>query len=135
MEQLFQKIQLAERTVREGLVIEAPDEDTEYFVAAFVIVAPEGPRVRGMLIEAFWLDSTGDPTPSYQMTMNITFVADRPVKIEVPDLSPSASPSQPTPTPSPTPSPTAGPSPSPVAIGAPGQGRRLGRRPARGACG
>jgi glyoxylase-like metal-dependent hydrolase (beta-lactamase superfamily II) len=35
MERLFEKMQLAERAVREGLVIEAPDEDTEYFIAAF----------------------------------------------------------------------------------------------------
>jgi glyoxylase-like metal-dependent hydrolase (beta-lactamase superfamily II) len=35
MEGLFEKAQLAERAVREGLVIEAPDEDTEYFLQAF----------------------------------------------------------------------------------------------------
>jgi hypothetical protein len=29
-------MQLAERSVRDGLVIEAPDEDTEYFIAAFM---------------------------------------------------------------------------------------------------
>ena len=35
IERLFEKMQLAERSVRDGLVIEAPDEDTEYFIAAF----------------------------------------------------------------------------------------------------
>lgn len=35
MERLFETMQLAERAVREGLMIEAPDEDTEYFIAAF----------------------------------------------------------------------------------------------------
>ncbi len=35
IECLFAKVQLAERAVRESLVIEAPDEDTEYFVEAF----------------------------------------------------------------------------------------------------
>jgi glyoxylase-like metal-dependent hydrolase (beta-lactamase superfamily II) len=35
MEDLFDKMQLAERAAREGLVIEAPDEDTEYFTEAF----------------------------------------------------------------------------------------------------
>lgn len=35
MEELFEKIQLAERAAREGLVIEMPDEDTEYFTEAF----------------------------------------------------------------------------------------------------
>ena len=35
MERLFEKMQLADHAVREGLVIEAPDEDTEYFTAAF----------------------------------------------------------------------------------------------------
>jgi hypothetical protein len=35
MEDLFEKIQLAERAAREGLVIEAPDEDAEYFTEAF----------------------------------------------------------------------------------------------------
>jgi glyoxylase-like metal-dependent hydrolase (beta-lactamase superfamily II) len=35
MESLFEKMQLAERAAREGLVIEAPDEDTEYFIEAF----------------------------------------------------------------------------------------------------
>jgi hypothetical protein len=35
MEELFEKIQLAERAAREGLVIETPDEDTKYFTEAF----------------------------------------------------------------------------------------------------
>jgi len=35
MESLFDKMQLAERAVRDGLAIEAPDEDTEYFLRAF----------------------------------------------------------------------------------------------------
>ena len=35
IEELFEKIQLAERAVRQELVIESPDEDTEYFIAAF----------------------------------------------------------------------------------------------------
>ena len=35
IERLFEKMQLAERAVREGLVVEAPDEDTEYFIEAF----------------------------------------------------------------------------------------------------
>jgi glyoxylase-like metal-dependent hydrolase (beta-lactamase superfamily II) len=35
MEELFEKIQLSERAAREGLVIETPDEDTEYFTEAF----------------------------------------------------------------------------------------------------
>jgi glyoxylase-like metal-dependent hydrolase (beta-lactamase superfamily II) len=35
MELLFEKMQLAERAVREGMAIEGPDEDTEYFVEAF----------------------------------------------------------------------------------------------------
>lgn len=35
MEELFGKIQLAERAAREGLVVEAPDEDAEYFTEAF----------------------------------------------------------------------------------------------------
>ena len=35
IERLFEKIQLAERSARDGLVIEAPDEDTEYFIEAF----------------------------------------------------------------------------------------------------
>ena len=40
MEDLLAKVQLAERAVREGLVIEAPDEDTQYFIAAFRAGAP-----------------------------------------------------------------------------------------------
>ncbi len=35
IEQLFEKLELAERAVRESLVIEAPDEDTEHFIEAF----------------------------------------------------------------------------------------------------
>jgi glyoxylase-like metal-dependent hydrolase (beta-lactamase superfamily II) len=35
IERLFEKQQLAERAVREGLMIDAPDEDTEYFIEAF----------------------------------------------------------------------------------------------------
>ena len=35
MEELFEKIQLAERAARESSVIDTPDEDTEYFVEAF----------------------------------------------------------------------------------------------------
>jgi len=35
MEELFEKIQLAERAAREGVVLEAPDEDLEYFTEAF----------------------------------------------------------------------------------------------------
>ena len=35
MELLFQKMELAERAAREGIVLEAPDEDTEYFLEAF----------------------------------------------------------------------------------------------------
>jgi len=35
MEELFEKIRLAERAAREGLVVEAPDQDTEYFTEAF----------------------------------------------------------------------------------------------------
>jgi hypothetical protein len=35
IERLFEKMQLAERAVREGLVVETPDEDTEYFTEAF----------------------------------------------------------------------------------------------------
>lgn len=35
IERLFEKMQLAERAVREGLVVKAPDEDTEYFTEAF----------------------------------------------------------------------------------------------------
>jgi glyoxylase-like metal-dependent hydrolase (beta-lactamase superfamily II) len=35
MERLFEKMQLAERAVREGSAIAAPDEDTESFVQAF----------------------------------------------------------------------------------------------------
>jgi glyoxylase-like metal-dependent hydrolase (beta-lactamase superfamily II) len=35
MESLFEKVQLAERAVREGTSIEALDEDTEYFLQAF----------------------------------------------------------------------------------------------------
>jgi hypothetical protein len=35
MEDLFEKMRLAERAAREGLAIDAPDEDTEYFLQAF----------------------------------------------------------------------------------------------------
>jgi len=35
MEELFEKIQLAERAAREGVALEAPDEDLEYFTQAF----------------------------------------------------------------------------------------------------
>ena len=35
IERLFEKMQLAERAVREGMGVEAPDEDTEYFIEAF----------------------------------------------------------------------------------------------------
>jgi glyoxylase-like metal-dependent hydrolase (beta-lactamase superfamily II) len=35
MESLFEKVELAERAVREGSAIESPDEDTEYFFQAF----------------------------------------------------------------------------------------------------
>ena len=35
MDDLFEKMQRAERAAREGLPIEAPDEDTEYFTEAF----------------------------------------------------------------------------------------------------
>lgn len=35
IEDLLAKLTLAERAVREGLVIEAPDEDTEYFIDGF----------------------------------------------------------------------------------------------------
>lgn len=35
IEALFEKIELAERAVRKGVAIEAPDEDTQYFVDAF----------------------------------------------------------------------------------------------------
>ena len=35
MEELFEKIQLAERAAREGVVPDAPDEDLEYFTQAF----------------------------------------------------------------------------------------------------
>ena len=35
MKDLVDKVQLAERAAREGLVIEAPDEDAEYFTEAF----------------------------------------------------------------------------------------------------
>jgi hypothetical protein len=35
IEELFGKIELAERAAREGLFIERPDEDTEYFTQAF----------------------------------------------------------------------------------------------------
>jgi glyoxylase-like metal-dependent hydrolase (beta-lactamase superfamily II) len=35
MQNLFEKMRLAERAAREGLKIEAPDEDTEYFFEAF----------------------------------------------------------------------------------------------------
>jgi hypothetical protein len=34
MEDLFEKMQRAERAAREGLVIETPDEDTEYLTEA-----------------------------------------------------------------------------------------------------
>jgi len=34
MEELFKKMQLAETAAREGLTIDAPDEDTEYFLEA-----------------------------------------------------------------------------------------------------
>ena len=36
LEGLFEKVRLAERAAREGLAIEAPDEDTEYFLQAFM---------------------------------------------------------------------------------------------------
>jgi glyoxylase-like metal-dependent hydrolase (beta-lactamase superfamily II) len=35
IEAVFEKVQLAERIAREGLALESPDEDTEYFVQAF----------------------------------------------------------------------------------------------------
>ena len=35
IERLFERLELAERVVRQGLVIESPDEDTEYFLRAF----------------------------------------------------------------------------------------------------
>jgi hypothetical protein len=35
MEELFEKMGLAERAVHEGWGIAAPDEDTEYFIQAF----------------------------------------------------------------------------------------------------
>jgi glyoxylase-like metal-dependent hydrolase (beta-lactamase superfamily II) len=35
MELLFQKMELAERAAREGITLEAPDDDTEYFLEAF----------------------------------------------------------------------------------------------------
>jgi len=35
IEALFKKMELAERAVRKGVAIEAPDEDTQYFVDAF----------------------------------------------------------------------------------------------------
>lgn len=35
MEELFEKMQLAETAAREGRTIDAPDEDTEYFLEAF----------------------------------------------------------------------------------------------------
>jgi glyoxylase-like metal-dependent hydrolase (beta-lactamase superfamily II) len=35
IEALFKKMELAERAVREGVAIEAPDDDIQYFVAAF----------------------------------------------------------------------------------------------------
>lgn len=35
MEELFEKVRLAERAAREEFAIEAPDEDTEYFLQAF----------------------------------------------------------------------------------------------------
>src|SRR5205085_5224680 len=35
MEALFEKIVLAEQAAREGRTVEAPDEDTEYFLEAF----------------------------------------------------------------------------------------------------
>jgi glyoxylase-like metal-dependent hydrolase (beta-lactamase superfamily II) len=42
MEDLFEKMRLAERAVRKGSAIAAPDEDTEYFIQAF-----EAGRSRG----------------------------------------------------------------------------------------
>jgi len=35
MEDLFEKMRLAERAAHEGLEIEAPDEDSDYFIEAF----------------------------------------------------------------------------------------------------
>jgi hypothetical protein len=35
MEDLFEKMRLAEYAVRQGSAIAAPDEDTEYFIQAF----------------------------------------------------------------------------------------------------
>jgi hypothetical protein len=35
MENLFEKMRLAERAAHEGLEIEGPDEDAEYFFEAF----------------------------------------------------------------------------------------------------
>jgi glyoxylase-like metal-dependent hydrolase (beta-lactamase superfamily II) len=43
MENLFEKMRLAERAAREGLKIEAPDEDTEYFFEAFRAGLPTTP--------------------------------------------------------------------------------------------
>jgi glyoxylase-like metal-dependent hydrolase (beta-lactamase superfamily II) len=43
IEDLLAKLQLAERAVREGLVIDAPDEDTEYYIDAFRAGAPTTP--------------------------------------------------------------------------------------------
>jgi hypothetical protein len=42
MEDLFEKMRLAEGAVRTGSTIAAPDEDTEYFIQAF-----EAGRIRG----------------------------------------------------------------------------------------
>jgi hypothetical protein len=36
MEDLFEKMRLAESAVREGSEIAAPDKDTEYFTQAFI---------------------------------------------------------------------------------------------------
>jgi hypothetical protein len=35
MEELFEKMRLAERAAHEGLTIETADEDTDYFIQAF----------------------------------------------------------------------------------------------------
>ena len=40
IERLFEKMQVAESVAREGLVIEAPDEDTKYFTEAFGVGLP-----------------------------------------------------------------------------------------------
>ena len=45
MEDLFEKMRLAEGAVREGSAIAAPDEDTEYFIQAFKAGATEGERL------------------------------------------------------------------------------------------